>query len=295
MTSFSSLAIDHCRQALEAALNAAEQQFVQVDRQALTIHRKRGGESEASQVVTDLDIAIEKSIYQALQPVSDELSLAWLGEESSDSLEDESHHSRLTASAFWCVDPLDGTLSFIEDGQGYSVAIALVAQDGTPLLGGVLHPPSGQRWLSWRLSAPTPAVTVKETLTFFTDTGFFKQPAFAPFMQQLTGFARQLGYSNVQMVSDRGAVMNAVGVLQSSHAFYLKLPKANRGGGALWDFAASAGLFAATGKPCSDAFGRPLPLNSAESLYLNRTGVVFASDPALHSALLEFIAPWLSV
>lgn len=295
MTVFQPKERHQCQQALLAAFDAAQAHFERTDRSSLAVKRKTGGESKASQVVTDVDLTVEQSIRETLQSVSDDLSLAWLGEESSDEFANLSTHPRFAAPAFWCVDPLDGTLAFIEGGDGYATAIALVAQNGTVVLGGVLHPPTGQRWLTWQQGDRPKLAMAKETLTFYTDASFFNQPTFAPFMQQLTGFAKTQGYQRVQLVSDRGAVMNAVSVLESPHAFYLKLPKVRRGGGALWDFAATAGLFAAADKPCTDAFGQALSFNASTSLYMNRSGVVFASDWSLHSALLEFIAPWLEI
>lgn len=286
-------ALKLCQQALVRALDAAQQQFDATDRSQLNVESKDAGDSLASQVFTELDLSIENVIQAELADTMDQLELAWLGEESSDETE-LAEHPRLTAPAFWCVDPLDGTLAFLNGKEGYATAIALVANDGQPIMSGVLHPPTGRRWLSWELEAnANPEPTMKDALTFFIDAGFYAQPSFAPFIQQLTALSKTLGYPTVQMVSDYGAVMNAVGVLHTPHSFYLKLPKPARGGGALWDFAASAGLFMAAGRPCTDAFGKSLALNSPESIYMNRTGVIFAHDAALHRSLLALVTGFL--
>ena len=47
---------------------------------------------------------------------------------------------RLELNYFWCIDPLDGTLPFIEGKVGYAVSIGLVSRDGTPLIGVVCDP-----------------------------------------------------------------------------------------------------------------------------------------------------------
>ena len=47
--------------------------------------------------------------------------------------ETEDDGGRLRADYFWCVDPLDGTLPFIEGRPGSAVSIALIARDGTPV------------------------------------------------------------------------------------------------------------------------------------------------------------------
>lgn len=49
------------------------------------------------------------------------------------------------AERFWLIDPLDGTKDFIAGGPDYSVNVGLV-QDGIPMLGLVLHPPTGHLW-----------------------------------------------------------------------------------------------------------------------------------------------------
>lgn len=53
------------------------------------------------------------------------------------------------APRFWLVDPLDGTRDFIGGGPDYSVNVGLV-EDGVPVLGLVLHPPSATLWTGAR-------------------------------------------------------------------------------------------------------------------------------------------------
>lgn len=293
MAELSKDALATCQHQLERALDAALELFRSTDREALVVEKKDSSESLASQVFTELDQNIEEAIRAELQPCMDQFGLGWLGEESStsDASETSETHDRFQKPAFWCVDPLDGTLAFLEGDTGYATAIALVDQSGKAIMGGIMHPPSEQRWLSWQedtLTAPTDGV--KETLTFFTDGGFFEMPTFAPFMLQVNQLARDLGYQALQLVSDQGAVMNAIGVLHTPHSFYLKLPKSSQGGGALWDFAASVAMFQSAGRPQSDCRGQPINLNSEQSLFLNHCGVCFAHDQRLHTALLTLVA-----
>ncbi len=49
------------------------------------------------------------------------------------------------------------------------------------------------------------------------------------------------------------------------------------GGGSLWDYAATACLFEEMGSFARDSFGEILDLNSRDSLFMNRKGVLFAS------------------
>lgn len=106
---------------------------------SLVVQDKSTGTSQASLVVTQLDIAVEEHIKLQLKAVSEEFDIAWLAEESAQMTELKSH-DRFHKDYFWCVDPLDGTLPFIENTDGYSISIALVSKDGTALIGIVANP-----------------------------------------------------------------------------------------------------------------------------------------------------------
>jgi fructose-1,6-bisphosphatase/inositol monophosphatase family enzyme len=66
------------------------------------------GASLASQVVTEIDRCSEDIILGILAPTLERFEPGMLTEEQDDD------GSRLTADYFWCIDPLDGTLPFIE-------------------------------------------------------------------------------------------------------------------------------------------------------------------------------------
>ncbi|MEE9337306.1 MAG: inositol monophosphatase family protein, partial [Methylococcaceae bacterium] len=89
--------------------------------QSVTVNKKQGGDTLASQVVTEVDHLSQEIILQTLLPTCDIFDLALLSEEIPDNRE------RLEKDFFWCIDPLDGTLPFIQSTPGYSVSIALVA------------------------------------------------------------------------------------------------------------------------------------------------------------------------
>ena len=150
------------------AIQAAEQAgdyIRQFDRALLTTHFKAAGSSQSAQVVTDVDFACQDIILTVLQPTCDQYDLALLSEEqvnekqlSEDNIdleainlestnqesreESANLHPRLTKDYFWCIDPLDGTLPFIEGGNGYAVSIALVSASGEPILAAVHQPTS---------------------------------------------------------------------------------------------------------------------------------------------------------
>ena len=113
--------------AIKAARSAGKviQQYMNDD---VKVEKKEGGVSYASQVVTAVDIECEKVILSHLLPTCDEFDVALLSEETEDD------GSQFKEDFFWCIDPMDGTLAFINKQPGFSVSIALIAKDGTPYI-----------------------------------------------------------------------------------------------------------------------------------------------------------------
>ena len=112
-------------QLLATALEAADAAGAMIARsRPTTVERKAGGESLASQVLTDVDEQSQQLILEILAPTIERFDLGLLTEERDDD------GSRFEKACFWCIDPLDGTLPFIDNVPGYAVSIALVARDG---------------------------------------------------------------------------------------------------------------------------------------------------------------------
>ncbi|MGH1492916.1 MAG: 3'(2'),5'-bisphosphate nucleotidase CysQ family protein [Acidimicrobiales bacterium] len=246
------------------------------------IQHKAGGASLASQVVTEIDRRSEDIILNILTPTLERFELGLLTEEQHDD------GSRLTADYFWCIDPLDGTLPFIEGTPGYAVSIALVGRDGTPWIGVIYDPVETtmvyaikgagafhdhRRW-------PTEPQSRGEVLSVFADRSFFTSDDHDDVVAALDHVARDMGLTGLRLHPTGGAVMNAFGVLAHPPACYFKDPKPT-GGGSLWDFAATACLFHEVGAAATDIHGDPLDLNRADSSFMNHRGVLFATDEAL--------------
>jgi len=252
----------------------------------VAVRTKTGHHSLASQVVTEVDHHSQALIRQTLQAASEHFDLAWLGEESPDDRE------RLRKDYFWCVDPLDGTLPFIEGIPGYSVSIALVSKDGTPCLGVVYDPLSQTLYHAvkgcgaFRDEQPLYAAAAgAATVTFITDKSFVEEAWYSATINRLAGLARQLGYADAKLILQGGAALNACQVLMAAPACYFKFPKP-QSGGSVWDYAATACLFGEAGAPVGDIQGRPLNLNPSESTYLNHCGVLYSSDRRIADAMI---------
>ncbi|HHJ16722.1 MAG TPA: inositol monophosphatase [Gammaproteobacteria bacterium] len=271
----------------EYAVSAAKEAgaFIQASvASGIEVQHKSGGSNIAAQVVTAVDLRADAIISGALRPTCAQYDLALLTEESTDD------RARLAKDAFWSVDPLDGTLAFIESRPGYSVSIGLVARDGTPLIGVVYNPVTdilysavrGQgaqrQGESWRPSITSQA---GRPFTLVFDRGFDQRDYYEHVFAALNELVVRHGFSAVQTLEGDGAAMNAIQVLENPPGCYFKFPKPQQGGGSLWDFAATAAIFDECGAVASDFYGQPLDLNRADSSFMNHRGVLYTTNVVL--------------
>ena len=84
--------------------------------------------------MTEVDFKSQQIILELIEPTLEKYDLALLSEEKEDD------HSRFQKDYFWAIDPLDGTLPFIENMDGFAVSIALVSKAGIPIIGAVFDP-----------------------------------------------------------------------------------------------------------------------------------------------------------
>ncbi len=265
-----------------AAAKAAGGYISLASNQPIKVDKKVGGESLASQVVTEVDQKSQDIILSQLFPLSQKYDLGLLTEE----LEDDK--SRLVKDYFWCIDPLDGTLPFTEGVSGYAVSIALVSKEGIPVVG-VVYDPYKQNLYSGFLDGgafkngePWQIDSTSEALTFITDRSFLRHPLFPAVNSKL----KELGVVNT--IQHGGAVMNALWVAEQQPACYFKYPKKTTGGGSFWDYAATTCILQEVGIQVTDMYGDPLALNSAESTFLNQKGIAIFSDKRLRETLTAF-------
>jgi myo-inositol-1(or 4)-monophosphatase len=262
-----------------------------LSQRSFAINTKDGGTSLAAQVVTEVDHLSQDVILRILRPTCEMFNLALLSEESPDDGE------RLHKDFFWSIDPLDGTLPFIEAVPGYSVSIALVSHGGMPLIGVVYDPLTQTLYRAiqgqgaWRneeaLTSAIRPPSGTPTLTFITDKSFVQDPLYHDTLDELQRIATGLGYAGATLKLQGGAAMNACQVVTSAPACYFKFPKPQMGGGSVWDYAATACLFEEAGAPVSDMQGNPLVLNPKGNTFLNHCGVLYSSDPAIADRMLR--------
>ncbi len=273
-----------CERAISAALQAGA---IIREKSALSVavQSKKGGESLASQVVTEVDLLSQDIILKMLIPTCNEFDIALLSEEKTDD------GMRLQKDYFWSIDPLDGTLPFIEKTAGYAVSIGLVSRSGRPMLGVIYDPVeqtlyhaiNGQGAFrnkkAWRLKSS--ADFAKLSLTVVSDRSFVKQSYYSKVINEIETIATDMGYNGLKLIQIGGAAMNACWVLENNPGCYFKFPKNQNGGGSLWDYAATACIFNEIGAVVSDIHGNELDLNRDDSSFMNHHGILYCGTDDL--------------
>jgi len=262
--------------AIKAALSAGKviQKYMNDD---VLVKKKNAGTSYASQVVTQVDIACEKAILSHILPTCDQFDLALLSEESEDD------GSRFEKDFFWCIDPMDGTLPFINKQPGFSVSIALVAKDGTPYIGVVFNPSTNSLYYAvkgkgvFKNGSPWETKHINNHLTYVTDRKLKDTPRSAEIERLLNETAEKLSLNGVKEIAGSGAVLNAIHVLENGPACMLKLPKKESGGGSIWDFAATACIYKELGLPATNFEGERLDLNKKNDTFMNHEGIYYTN------------------
>ena len=241
------------------------------------VEKKEGGNSYASQVVTKVDRACEEVILTQLLPTCTEFDLALLTEETEDD------GSRLKKDFFWCVDPMDGTLPFINKKPGFSVAIALLSKDGTPQIGVVYDPSTDTLYHAikgngaFKNRKTWEVKTKNDFLTYVTDKKLKDTPQAEKIEKWLHEKAAELNLKDVKEMAGAGSVLNAIYVLENGPACMLKLPKKENGGGSLWDYAATTCMYQELGFTATNYNGGRLDLNRRDSSFMNHEGVFFGN------------------
>jgi len=262
--------------AIKAAKSAGEV-IKKYSSEPISVETKQKATSYAAQVVTIADKAAEQTILSYLLPTCEQYDIALLSEETEDD------KSRFNKDYFWCIDPLDGTLPFINNYPGFAVSIALVAKDGTPIIG-VVHDSSTDNTYhaiqgkgAYKNDSLWKIPNTNTHLTYITDRQLKDTPHAEEILDMLQKKAMSLNLDRVKVISGSGSVMNAILVLENGPACMMKRPKEQLGGGSLWDYAATACIFNELGLEASNYNGGKLDLNKKGDTYMNHEGVWFGN------------------
>jgi len=249
-----------------------------------------GGSTLAADVLTLVDLMSQYEILKYIEPTCYTYDLALLAEETADD------QSRLDKEYYWCIDPLDGTLPFIEGTSGYAIAISLVRKDSVVMIGVVFDPITNDLYYAQHGKGAflnhKPITFGKPSshsaLTLVTDRSFLKRDYFPQVEAGLKKISKELGFGGeVEIISHGGAVMNACWLLVNEPSCYFKFPKEKQGGGCLWDYAATSCILQEAGAVVSDIKGYALDLNNPKTTFMNKKGILYASSSKLATKITE--------
>jgi fructose-1,6-bisphosphatase/inositol monophosphatase family enzyme len=262
--------------AIKAALSAGKviQKYMNDD---ISVEKKKGGDSFASQVVTVVDRECETVILSHILPTCETFDLGLLSEETEDD------GSRFEKDYFWCIDPLDGTLAFISKHSGFSVSIALIAKDGTPCIGVVYDPSTDTLYHAikgkgaFKNGSPWKIKHTNDHLKYVTDSKLKDTLRSDEIESILSDKTDKLNLKGLTEMAGAGSVLNAIYVLENGPACMFKFPKKESGGGSIWDFAATACIYKELGLPATNFEGERLDLNRKDDSFMNQEGVFFTN------------------
>ncbi len=262
--------------AIEAALSAGKviQNYMNDE---IKLETKEGGSTYASQVVTKVDRECENSILSYIEPTCKTFDIGLLSEETQDD------GSRFEKEYFWCIDPMDGTLAFINKTPGFSVSIALIAKNGSPVIGVVFDPSSETLYHAIKGKGAfknNKSWIIKNTndyLTYITDKKLKDTPKSEEIQAILNTHQTNLGLKSIKEISGKGAVMCAILVLENGPACFLKLPKKEKGSGSIWDYAATTCIYNELELSAKTFTGDRLDLNKQDDSFMNEKGVYYTN------------------
>jgi 3'(2'), 5'-bisphosphate nucleotidase len=233
------------------------------------------GESDP---VTEADRAANELILERLRQRFP--GDAILSEESRDDL------ARLEAERVWIVDPLDGTMDFVDHTGEFAVMVGLVVQ-GEPVVGAVCQPLGMRVFHASRgggavVEAPREGPRALRVTRVRDPSAMRLVVTRSHRYAQIDDIVRVLGITREHAL---GSVGLKVGALASGDAdIYAHYAPGTKE----WDTCAPGLILAEAGGVMTDAFGRPLAYNRPD---VRRTKGVLASNGTVHDRLVELLAP----
>ncbi len=196
----------------------------------------------------------------------------WLSEETADKPD------RLNHAMCWIVDPLDGTKEFVKGIPEFTISVALV-QNGSPLLGLVLNPVSGDLFHALKGSGTyrngrRAVVSGRTTVSGATIE--------ASRSERLRGEFE--AFENRVEVRTMGSIAYKLARLAVGYAdaTWSRGPKHE------WDICAGLILVEEAGGRCADLDNRPIRFNQP---YPKVNGII-ATNGLLHDQTIEMLAPY---
>ncbi len=280
--------IHHCMHAATSAAYQAGSVIMKHYGNTIEVGSK-GKASMGADVVTNVDVAAQERILNVLENVYPEL-IGVLAEESGY----DKDPSRFEKEYFWCIDPIDGTLPFIMQTNGFSVHIGLIARDGSPVLG-VVYAPAFDKitqgivgegtWIDGR-KINIGDVEDGPLYLIYSKHESLPENNNRVLNRIISALKEEPGITKVRVTPYELTSVHQVRFDQMQPFVVLGFPD-ETGGCGLWDIAASAAFTKASGAWFSDMFGNPIHLNKEGDPYVQRNGILFASHESLAKATVK--------
>lgn len=243
--------IDYALEQARQAAAGADEIMMSYYKQDYQTYQKDGARGRAEAVLTEPDLKCDEYLHSFLTKAFPGCSV--VTEESVDKLESDWHEREW----IWYVDPIDGSLSYLEGSDCFGVSIAL-CRHGSPVLGVISNPvleltawaAEGRgAFLNSEPVSFSPLKTGKPSLML--SVGQNRSPSYRYVMTYLRPDELKL---------KRSVVTKSILVLSGDADYYFSLPWEVFHGGApnAWDLAGSAAIFAEAGGLAVDCYGQPL-------------------------------------
>jgi fructose-1,6-bisphosphatase/inositol monophosphatase family enzyme len=248
----------------------------------------KGYGNDKSDLVTKADQEAQKVIEKIL--VEYHPSIGFLAEENGFDLSQD----RFEKPYFWSVDPIDGTHAFVQQQNGFAVSIALVAQNGDPILGVCYFPATGKLFYgirnrgTWLNESPVSLSNLRGDIKILiseAETIPRERNAFFHHLCDTLSDINGINKTKPEMVTapvQKGCMI----LTETTPVLYYGVPRGELGV-SLWDLSAIAAIILAAGGYVSDIFGNPLDLNRKKSTFIHHKGFVFTSSKEMGNATVS--------
>ena len=229
-------------------------------KRAIEVRRKLDGSE-----VSEADFAVDAALKLTLGDIRP--AYGWLSEETEDAA------ARLERKHVWMVDPIDGTNAFLRHIPEWTISAALV-EDGTPVLGVVFNPATGEFFHAVRgegafLNGRPIHVTDRTGLDgalIIASGGLFKKRIWqTPWPEVETRWVNSVAYRLARVAEGRADATVSLSAKSE------------------WDLAAGALLVEEAGGTVTDHHGEVLRFNNP----IPKFPSLVAAPPQLHAKLIE--------
>jgi fructose-1,6-bisphosphatase/inositol monophosphatase family enzyme len=240
--------------ALETALKAAKTAddiMMRYRGTGYKTYSKAGARGRAEAVLTEPDLLCDEAVVSILSGEHPDSTV--VSEESYESLPS----GWSNAEWIWYVDPIDGSLSYLEGGKHFGVSIALTHR-GEPVLGVITNP--ALELTAWGVVGQRAFINGN---TISLDAPAREKPQLILSVGQNKSRSYKLAMEYLEpesLILKRSVVSKTMSVLMREADYYFSLPYDVFHGGQpnIWDLAGSAAIVLAAGGAATDFYGDPL-------------------------------------